>query len=771
MRRIAPGLRYCVLALAVLILGACGGQAAFREGRALIAEGRVEEGLLRLESAVRADPANPEYRLSYLDARDRSLARFIDTANRLRREGQIQEAAHLYRRVLALDPEHAQARAGLAEMIRDDRHRELLAQAETAWARRDAALALAGLRAILAENPQHERAQALRQTIQQRSAPPAETRLAARLDKAISIEFKDIPIKNIFEVISRTAGINFVFDKDVRGDQKATVFLRDSSIQEAINIVLLTSGLEQRVLDKNSILIYPNTAVKARDYQPLTMRTFFLSNSDVKSAANTVKTMVKTRDMVVDERQNMLIIRDTPEAVRVAERLLALHDLPEPEVMLEVEILEVKRTRLLELGIRWPDKLTLSPLAGASGVVTLADLQNLNAAGVGATLASMAVNAKKTDSDVKLLANPRIRTRSRETAKVLIGDRVPNITTTAAATGFVSESIQYVEVGLKLDVQPTIYADNEIAIKLALEVSSIVNQLQTKGGSIAYQIGTRTTSTVLRLKDGENQVLAGLINNEERSSAAKVPGLGELPLLGRLFGSQQDENQKTEIVLSITPRLIRNIQRPALVDVEFDSGTENAIRMRGTETVPAGSPSAPANPLALAGSGGTAGISMLAEGARSSGSGQGNAEPAPGPAGTASFRWQGATQAKPGDTLSLDLLVQTEQPLTSLPYSISYDPAVLEVVAVNKGSFLEEGGAAASFSSRVDRAAGQIYVAQTRTGSGGAAAPGTLANVVFRAVAPTSGTRVQVLTAAPVGLNGRAVTPALPAPHVVTVGQ
>jgi len=186
--------------------------------------------------------------------------------------------------------------------------------------------------------------------------------------------------------------------------------------------------------------------------------------------------------------------------------------------------------------------------------------------------------AGKGDTDINLLANPRIRTRNRETAKILIGDRVPNITTTATATGFLAESVQYVDVGLKLDVQPTIYLDNEVAIRINLEVSNIFDQVKTKTGTLAYQIGTRNASTVLRLKDGENQVLAGLISDTERSSANKVPGLGDIPVVGRLFGTRSEDGQKTELMLSITPRLVRGMARPDLARTEITSGTESSLR-------------------------------------------------------------------------------------------------------------------------------------------------------------------------------------------------
>lgn len=425
------------------------------------------------------------------------------------------------------------------------------------------------------------------------AAPPPHPQLAAALAKPVSIEFKDASLKQIFEVLARTSGINFVFDKDVNASQPTTIYLRRATVKEILNAVLMAQQLEQRTLDSGTILVYPNTPAKARDHQSLTIKTFYLTNTDAKTAAATLRAILKARDIVTDEKQNMLVMRDTPEAIRLAEKLLSVHDLPEPEVMLEVEILEVKRSRLLDLGIRWPDLLTLTPLASVAGAaLTLADIRNANSRTLGATIAPLSFSAGKGDTDINLLANPRIRTRNREIAKIMIGDRVPNITTTATATGFVAESVQYVDIGLKLDVQPTIYFDNEVAIRINLEVSNIVDQVKTKTGTLAYQIGTRNASTVLRLKDGENQVLAGLISDSDRSGTNKVPGLGDIPVVGRLFSTRSEDGQKTELMLSITPRLVRGMVRPPLARTEFDSGPETSVRMQGpdlaafTEVVP-----------------------------------------------------------------------------------------------------------------------------------------------------------------------------------------
>jgi general secretion pathway protein D len=197
-----------------------------------------------------------------------------------------------------------------------------------------------------------------------------------------------------------------------------------------------------------------------------------------------------------------------------------------------------------------------------------------------------AVNFRKTTGDVNLLSNPRIRVRNNEKAKILVGDKVPIITTTSTANVGVSENVQYVDVGLKLDVEPRITADNFVNIKVGLEVSSLGDKTNTRNGATVYTIGTRNADTILRLKDGETQVLAGLISDDERKNASKLPGLGDIPLLGRLFANQQDQKTKTEIVLAITPRIISNIVRPKAEISEYWSGTESVITDKPDISIP-----------------------------------------------------------------------------------------------------------------------------------------------------------------------------------------
>ncbi|WP_426174053.1 secretin N-terminal domain-containing protein [Massilia sp. TWR1-2-2] len=581
-RRVVERLALGCVALA---LAGCAAQMAYRDGEKLVADGQVEAGLVKYREAVAAEPGNARYKSAFLQARDRNTTRLVEQAERELANGQAELALQNYQRALALDPAHERARAGLRLVEADARHAVLMADAAAAFDNKDYELARQKTAAILSERPNHEAARLLAaQVTEKTSAPAAEAGLSAAYKLPLNIEFRDASLKQVFEVISRRSGLNFLFDKDVKTDQRTSIFLKNSTVEAAIYYLLVSNQLEQQVMDGNTILVYPNNAVKLKEYQEMTVKTFFLANADAKVVANTLKTILKSRDVVVDEKLNLVILRDSPEAVRLASRLVALQDVAEPEVMLDVEILEIKRSRLMDLGISWPSSLGFAPLqTPAGGALTINALRNLNSGNIGVTGVSLVANANKTDGDSNTLANPRIRVRNREKAKVVIGDKVPNITTIitpGTSGGFASEAINYVDVGLTLNVEPTIYLNNEVAIRISLEVSNLVDSITTKSGSVAYRIGTRSAATMLQLKDGENQVLAGLINNEDRTSGSKVPGFGSLPILGRLFGSTRDSTDKTEIVLSITPHLVRNIQRPAQGASEFSAGTETSFRRR-----------------------------------------------------------------------------------------------------------------------------------------------------------------------------------------------
>jgi general secretion pathway protein D len=583
-----------VIMLIVAMFTGCAANKAFVEGQQLIAEGKLDTGLASLEKAAREEPENLEIRAVLARQREAVAARLLSEGDNARSSGNLDAAERAYRHVLEMNQRNERAQTGLESIDMGRRHIALLKHAEELLERNDYTGAEADLRSVLQENPMQRDARRLIKRITElelRAGNIEQPILKTGVKQPITLEFRDTGLKSVFEIMARTAGINFIFDKDVKQDTKTTVFLRNTYIEDVFKLLLMTNQLTHKVLNENSVLIYPNTPAKQKEYQELMVRSFYVTNVDVKQMVAMVKGLVKTKDIHVDEQLNLFIMKDTPDAIRLVERLVTLNDLADPEVMLEVEVLEIGRNKLLNLGIQYPNLINVNMLsaAGAAGGVPAAfQIDSAGVNGSGSNLdrltgfianPALLINLKQQDGIVNVLANPRIRVKNREKAKILIGDKVPVVTTTAAPNVGVASSVAYLDVGLKLDVESTISLQDEVTMKVALEVSTIVKEVPIANGGLAYQVGTRTASTTLALRDGETQILAGLISDEERATLSKVPGLGDLPWVGKLFTSQSSTRNKTEIALLITPRIVRNISRPAKTDSEFHFGTENAVGM------------------------------------------------------------------------------------------------------------------------------------------------------------------------------------------------
>lgn len=572
--------RTLVIALAVSLAACAPGRGLVRSGQQLIDQGRVEEGLSQIEKGISLEPGNAEYRMLVIRQRDQQIGALLARADAQRGAGQFDEASTLYRRVVGIDPGNSRARAGLDAIERVVLERQRLdeAQALLSQGRRDEADQR--VRQALAGNPTSPRALALKQQLDAaagRTTEGGRPTLRPGLRRPVSLEFRDANLKAVFEALSRTTGINFVFDREVKPDIKVTLSVANLSIEDVVGVLTVTNQLASKTISENTVLVYPNTTTKQKDYVDLAVRTFYLANADATKVVTMLKSVLKTKDVYVNDKLNSLTVRDTPDAIRLVEKLIASQDLAEPEVLLDVEVLEVKRSRLSEIGIEPPGKFTVLNIVnnpstvvnGAGGATTVVDntltttqltldrLRKATSASVG--IDNPSVNLRAENGDTNILANPRIRVKNRGKARILIGDRVPVITTTSTANVGVSESVSYLDVGLKLEVEPNVFLDNEVGVDVNLEVSNIVREVRSRTGTLTYQIGTRLANTALRLKDGETQALAGLISDEDRRNAAGVPWLIDLPVLGRLFSSERSDRNKTEIVLLITPRVVRNL--------------------------------------------------------------------------------------------------------------------------------------------------------------------------------------------------------------------
>ena len=585
-----------IVASCLLALGLLSGCATYLEERRadrLLADGQVDAGLASLAELAKTDPTG--FRLKYIQTRDGVLRDLLQKARRFASQKKTQEARETFEAMLRLDPHSDAALAGIAALSREARESEQMARAKTSLDQGDPEAALRSLNELLLENP--GQAEALRQRqdieIERNRGLASEPVLAESLRKPVTLELRDVGIQTVLEILSRTSNVNFVLDKDIKSDIKTTIFAKDTTVEDALNLVLRTSQLNKKVLNESTLLIYADIEEKRKRYEDLVMRTFYLKNADPKKVQEMVRTLVAPQSMFMDDRLKMLIVRDKLQVIAAIERLIATYDMADPEVVLEVEILELNENGLLNAGVQVPDRLAASVYgrAGMPGQLTVDELRHLGKGNFQLFLPDplLVLHLKQTRSDAKTLANPRIRVSNRHKAKVLIGDKVPVITTTVNQSSSAStESISYLDVGLKLEVMPEIHVDGEVTMAVDLEVSNVVKEIRSTTGLLAYQIGTRNANTVLRLRDGETQVLAGLLKDEQNHNAAGIPGVGQVPGVGRLFSNQTSTHGRSEIVLLITPRIVRAMPTPPAHAVEFASGTADSAGIRPMRLTPGG---------------------------------------------------------------------------------------------------------------------------------------------------------------------------------------
>ncbi|MBX3617713.1 secretin and TonB N-terminal domain-containing protein [Nitrosomonas sp.] len=598
---------------------------AFSEAQKLVSEGKLESGLFKLEQAAREEPENKEIRAMLLRLRDEVLSKLLYDADAQFNAGNLDLAEQGYQRVLEMYPFNERAKDGITAVSIEHRHIVSIEAARILLDKDDIIGAETIVRAVLQENSQQPHARQLITQINSKLSRPEVTNLAleSAFKKAISMEFKDTDLKSIFEIMSRTAGINFVFDKDIRQDSKISIFVRNNTIEDILKLILTTNQLTYKVLNNNSLLIYPNTPAKLKDYQELVVRSFQVAHTDVKQMVAMVRGIVKAKDIYVNEQLNLFIMRDTLEAIRLTERLISLNDLAEPEVMLDVAILEIARGNDFLLGPNMPQSVTFSGLTGvgAAAAPATAILNQIGSNGLGLKSFTITNQARidfmhnLTTGDI--LANPRIRVTNREKAKIHIGEKRPFFTANVqpGVTAVVTSTPTFIDLGVKLDVEPRIGLHDDVTMKTTLEVSNFVRDVAGPSGATAPLVGTRNAETILTLKDGETQVLAGLIDNRESRTMTGLAGILNIPGLDRLLTNQKVNRTKSEIVLLITPKIIRNLPKLSNLEREYHFGTASEagklpVAIKRTEPqslaiAPAGSgPGAargmPPNPFAAA---------------------------------------------------------------------------------------------------------------------------------------------------------------------------
>jgi general secretion pathway protein D len=584
------------------------GDATLEQARIYAARGQDDEAIRLLQPLVEANPRQPQYKNWLTLLQEKKLQKQLQQADSLLEAQQYQAAAAIYQQVLQASPGNRAASDGLQKVAVMQKHAAQIELVKTAIAAQDLAGGEFMLRNVLAEQPAHVEARKLFEQLEQNKSERVSIvrPVQSSLKKKITLELKNTPVKNAFEYLGKAADLNFSFDQELSEGIRVSVFLRDTPIEQALDVILTSHQLGKKVLNQNTLLIYPLS--RAAQYEELFVRSFYLNHMDAKRALNLMKTVLRASDLYIDEKLNTLVIRDTMDRIKVAEKLIASQDLNEPEVMLEVEVMEINRRNLENLGIQYPSQIGVGVQGNAlgntngtqpqAGKLTLTELRNFNGNLGVFTINDPAIvlNLLHQDTDTNLLASPKIRVKNRDRAKIHVGDKIPVLTSVASAQGFVSQNVNYIEVGIKLDVEPVIQMQDQVSIKVGMEVSNITDQVTTSTGVLAYTIGSRNANTTLQLRNNETQILAGLFRDDEQKTQRRVPWLGNLPMIGKLFSNNNQDKRKNEIVLLITPRIMHNISPANAVYSLIPSGvaaTANPVTAGGARTVQAAEPLAP----------------------------------------------------------------------------------------------------------------------------------------------------------------------------------
>jgi general secretion pathway protein D len=393
-------------------------------------------------------------------------------------------------------------------------------------------------------------------------------------DKPINLNFPQAkPIKQIYRALADAAGINVIFDPQLK-DDNVSIVLSSIEFQKALETLLRQENHFYKIIDARTILIAADTPQNRKTYEDLVIRTFFLSNADVTEVANALRALLQTTRISINKAENSVTLRDTADKVAVAERIVAQNDKQVAEVVVDVELLQINTNKLQDLGLKLEPKNQVGAMIPAPGGVTnltaplgngqfnWSQLKQLNINSFGFTIPSVTLTFIKDNSDAELLAKPQLRISEGQKAQLMIGSKVPVPVTQfqsvgSGGVGGVTSpvtSYQYQDVGIKIEVEPRVHHNKEVTLKLMVEVS---NQEGTAPGTSQPQFGTRTISSNIRLKDGETNFLAGLYRTDKANNKNTIPFIGDIPIVGRLFSREGNEHHTTDLVLTLTPHIIR----------------------------------------------------------------------------------------------------------------------------------------------------------------------------------------------------------------------
>jgi general secretion pathway protein D len=555
MKRIAAA----ALLVAGLGMSGCAAQSAFHRAEQESRRENWDQAVLQYSKAAALDPGNSRYDIALTRAKLKASAQHFAKAKLYAKSAQWDLAVAEYQQTLLLYPGNQHAADEL-----------------------DKALAM-----VRRRDEQPSEIERLKQQAKKDALSPP--KLSAKSNIPIQVQFRDRPIGQIFDVIGKASQINFIYDEKTDLNKPMTIEIGSVTLERALDVLMLQTKNFYKIIDEHTLLIAPDNRQKRQELEDQVIRTFYLSSAETKQVVSVIRTLLNSRQVAENDALNSVSIKDTPDKVAIAAKLIESNDKSKGEVIIDVQLLEINRKTLTTLGIDLSSKsLTVGFLDGATSV-PLNNLSILKQKGnwqIG-PIPSIVMNFLKTDSDTKTIAQPQIRVSEGEKAEIVIANRVPipntsfNSSQTVGGNIVPITSFTYQNVGITLQIEPRVHHNKEVTLKVQVEVSNLAGVVDLGTGTSQPIIATRQIQTVIRLRDGETNLLAGLIKRDDTKSKAGVAGLFDVPGVGDVFATTTTDRQETDIVLTLTPYIVR------IPDIQEDDlqtlwvGTEDNMRLRG----------------------------------------------------------------------------------------------------------------------------------------------------------------------------------------------
>jgi len=708
----------------LLTAGCPKGQPDFNQGKKAETIEDYDAAFVFYQKAVKANPYNAGYKVKLNAIRFEASQKHVKSGVELRKKGDLQGAATEFQRAQAIDPSSPVADQELRATV------ELIAEKNRAA---DAA----------AQPPTDPNDQPL-------AAAPPEIRPLSRAP--INLTMSD-DAKVVFNTIGKLAGLTVIYDPDFPA-RRIKVELNNVTLEQALEIVELESKAFVKTVTENIIFVIPDQPQKRRDYEEQLVKTIYLSNTvqpqDLTEIVTGLRQLLDLKRIQQLNSQNAIIVRDTPDKLILAEKMVRDIDKAKPEVVVQVEVLEARTDRLRDLGILPGQTASISINPNTTGgtstssgststptPTTLSQLRHLNGSAYDVTLPSFTANAVLTDTDTKIIQNPEVRSVDGQTAKLRIGDRIPIATgsfssgigiaggTAGGINPLVNTQFTYLDVGVNIDLTPRVHPNRDVSLKLKVEVSSHTGD-QSIGGITQPIISQRVIEDDIRLKEGEVSILGGLVQRTDSKTLEGWPGLAKIPLFGYLFSHTKTDHQEDEVLIVLTPRIVRIPEWSKANLRTLASGTETIVQVKKESEIHAPAPvPTPATNQNMG-----AATPTAAAGAPAA------AQTAP----SAKIRFEPQNLSlKAGQTATIALVIDNVNDLVSIPLLLQYNPAVISVEEVQHGGFLSGGTQEVPYVQQIFKDKGQAIISATRgPNTPGVSGSGTLIGLVVKGIAPGS---------------------------------